>query len=559
MNKDVIYIDVEDDITSIISKVKAGTNSIVALVPPKRIGVLQSAVNLKLLQRAAKTEGKHVVLITSDHSLLSLAAGIKMPIAKNLQSRPEIPHSDAPEITDEEVINGNELSVGELDSKLGAAAKKPSSKAEEIGDQIDLTDEIAESKADEQADKKSSPLKKAKDRAKIPNFNSFRVKLFVIAGGGILLVALLVWAFIFAPSAKVIITAKNQAVSVDRTLHLDPAVASSDTNGLVLKPLVQQVKKSVATEFNATGTKDVGTKATGTITVKNCDSTTSFSLAAGSTFTAAGGFKFTSNASATIPGFSGSSSDCRNNGTGAGKADVAVTAADIGTEYNIDATSFTISGVSGDVYANSAAAMSGGTKEKATVVSQDDVDKAKESLTAPKVDEIKNSLKKQFGANYLIIDESYISEPGQPVSTPAVGEKATKAKLTLETTYTIVGIQRSDAKSVIEKVVNDYLKDNSNQQTNDLGENTISFQAFQKAANNKYSVRLVTTAYVGAKIDLASLKNKMAGKRFGEIEAIANEIPDVQNVDVKFSPFWVTSAPAADKIEISFTIQKNGN
>jgi len=53
MQKDVIYIDVEDDITAIIGKVKASEHKIVALVPPKRIGAIQSAVNLKLVLRAA--------------------------------------------------------------------------------------------------------------------------------------------------------------------------------------------------------------------------------------------------------------------------------------------------------------------------------------------------------------------------------------------------------------------------------------------------------------------------------------------------------------------------
>src|SRR6266702_5309528 len=102
MKKDVIYIDIEDDITSIIGKVKDASAKIVALVPPKRIGVLQSAVNLKLLQKSASGTDKRIVLITSDHSLIALAAGLKIPIAKNLQSRPEIPQLDVPEVTDEE-------------------------------------------------------------------------------------------------------------------------------------------------------------------------------------------------------------------------------------------------------------------------------------------------------------------------------------------------------------------------------------------------------------------------------------------------------------------------
>ena len=90
MKKDVIYIDTEDDITAIIGKVKQAEAPIVALVPPKRIGVLQSTVNLRLLQRAADSANKRVVLITNDPALTALAGGLAMPIAKNLQSKPEI-------------------------------------------------------------------------------------------------------------------------------------------------------------------------------------------------------------------------------------------------------------------------------------------------------------------------------------------------------------------------------------------------------------------------------------------------------------------------------------
>jgi phosphoglycerate dehydrogenase-like enzyme len=66
MSKSVIYIDTEDDITSIIDRVKEAESDIVALVPPKRNGVLQSVVNLKLLKRSASGADKKIVLITGD-------------------------------------------------------------------------------------------------------------------------------------------------------------------------------------------------------------------------------------------------------------------------------------------------------------------------------------------------------------------------------------------------------------------------------------------------------------------------------------------------------------
>jgi hypothetical protein len=89
--KDVIYIDIDDEITSIIDKVNASKQKIVALVLPKRATVFQSIVNMKLLKRTADTTKKRVVLITSEAGILPLAGAVGMYVAKTLQSKPAIP------------------------------------------------------------------------------------------------------------------------------------------------------------------------------------------------------------------------------------------------------------------------------------------------------------------------------------------------------------------------------------------------------------------------------------------------------------------------------------
>ena len=108
MQKDVIYIDVEDDITAIIGKIKAAEHEIVALVPPKRTGAIQSAVNLKLVQRAAERADKHVVIISNNAALTALAGAAHIPVAKNLQSRPEIAEVPALKVDeDDDIIDGS--------------------------------------------------------------------------------------------------------------------------------------------------------------------------------------------------------------------------------------------------------------------------------------------------------------------------------------------------------------------------------------------------------------------------------------------------------------------
>src|SRR3954469_19623116 len=92
-SKDTIYIDVDDEITSIIDKVETSSSKVVALVLPKRAASLQSIVNMKLLKRSADTADKNVVLITSEQALIPLAGAAGLHVAKNLQSKPEVPDS----------------------------------------------------------------------------------------------------------------------------------------------------------------------------------------------------------------------------------------------------------------------------------------------------------------------------------------------------------------------------------------------------------------------------------------------------------------------------------
>lgn len=563
MNKDVIYVDIEDDITAIIGKVKAASAKIVALVPPKRAGVLQSVVNLKLLQKAADGTDKRVVLITNDHSLVALAAGIKMPVARNLQSRPEVPLVEAPQTDDEEIINGAELPVGEMAAAMGPAPAA-GTLADDMSNHVDLRDAAkpaatAAAAGAASAKPVASAAKKTGGKLKmpkIPDFATFRNKFFLFGGIGLVLLIFLIWAFVFAPHAKITISAQTTAVNVDDTLTLDPKAAASDAGKFTLKPQVQQLKKSVATTFTATGTKDIGGKATGTMHIINCDSSSAFSIAAGTVFTSSDNHTFTSNSAATVPGFNGSASMCKTNGTGAGTADIPVTATAQGDEYNVPAGDFSMSGYSSStfIYARTSAAMSGGSHQQATVVDQADVDKAMQQITAPNVSDAKSQLKKQFTGDVVIIDESFTADTGQPNIDPAVGQPAQQGKITVETTYTYVAVPRADIRSVLANNANDALKSNPTQQIYSLGDNNLRFTIFQKQDDGTYKVHVNTVSYIGPKIDTKALAKQITGKRFGEIQALITQIQGVDKVDINFSPFWVTTAPGPDKTDITFSV-----
>jgi hypothetical protein len=555
MKKDVIYIDIEDDITSIIGKVKDASAKIIALVPPKRTGVLQSVVNLKLLNKSADENDKRVVLITNDHSLTALAAGLKIPVAKNLQSRPEIPQMDAPEIDEEEIINGEDLPVGEFAAAAAGAdaadkAKAASvSAADDISSQIDLRTLNKPGAATAAAAKKPGKGIKA---LKVPNFNAFRKKFFIIGGGGVILIVLLWWMFAIAPRATVTISAKTTSVAIDQTLSLDPKAADSKASELQFKANSQQVKKSVSADFTATGTKDIGNKAAGSVTITNSFDSDAKSVPAGTIFTGASGHKFASTAAVTVPGASVSGGTIH-----PGTAPVQVQATDIGNEYNVPAQTYSVTGYS-SLNANGSA-MSGGDKQTVTVVSQADVDKAKTQLASQDNNAAKDQLKKQFNGDYIIVDESFTVDQASPSVSPNVDEQAKQGKLTVETTYTLLGLARKDVNEMLNSALKSALDTKPNQSIFSNGSNSIAFGNFQKFENGTFSARLSTTGYIGSKIDTDALARQVAGKRYGEIQAIVNQIPNVENVDIKFSPFWVNSAPGdSKKVDIKFSIKNDG-
>lgn len=91
MAKDVIYIDSDDEIAAVTSKVSNSEASVVALVLPKRCPLLQSSVNMKILNKAANSSAKQIVLVTSEPGILKLAGLAGVFVASTLQSKPFVP------------------------------------------------------------------------------------------------------------------------------------------------------------------------------------------------------------------------------------------------------------------------------------------------------------------------------------------------------------------------------------------------------------------------------------------------------------------------------------
>ena len=537
MNKDVIYIDVEDDITNIVSKIKDSKARIVALVPPKRVGILQSAVNMRLLNRAAENAEKRIVLITSDQALSGLAAAARIPVAKTLQSRPEIAEIPAIDVDDgDDVIDGSEIPVGELADK---ATPKARNKAD---DAIDAA--IAE---DEKPTKPAKPAKPAgKGKPKVPDFNVFRKKLVLIGGGIVLFVLFMVWAIWFAPHATVVITAKTTTSTVDKSVTLKQDGKVDAANNIV-KSLRQEQKKDISVDFTPTGKKKVGEKASGTMhLVRTSVSSLTLTIPAGTSFSS-GDYTFVSTEPASLSGTS-----IGPGGVIQSVATVKVQATQVGSEYNLSSRSYS-SNVSG--FSAAGTAMSGGSSREVTVVSADDVAKAKVKLDAQKDASLQSAVKALFPSSSIVINESYQEARSNPTPSVAIDHEAS-GTVQLKTTVTasMQGIDRSDMKQFLEDTLKKEIGSKKNQKIYNDGSNEVKFAQYSER-NNAVQVRLTANAKIGPEIDEHKVKEQVKGRNYGDVQSSLESIEGVQDVDTKFSPFWVRTVPNNDKhISIEFKL-----
>jgi hypothetical protein len=540
MQKDVIYIDTEDDITAIIGKVKASKEHIVALVPPKRIGAIQSAVNLKLVHRAAEAADKRLVIISNNAALTALSASAGIPVAKNLQSKPELAEIPALDIDD-----GNDVIDG--DTLPGAPASGAAVAAVATAPEADVSPSsaaVGSKTKNPKAGALGAAALAAKDKVKIPDFDKFRKKLFLIIGGAVLLVAFLIWAIFFAPSAKIIVTAKTSEAALNSQVKVGDAL-STDLKAGTIKTVTKTSQKSVSKQFSSTGKKDVGTKATGTVSfstnlIDNLDTT----IPAGTTLTSSGGSTYTTDSSVTFT---------RANSRG---VTVGITATANGASYN--GANGQMSGVPSGVSATVGNATSGGTDKTINVVQQSDVDQAMNGLVSQSdQDAAKKALAGEFGKDYVVLDASFKSDTGAVKSSPAVGAEGDNATLSGAVTFSMAAVSKDELSKFLDAYFAQQLDGKADQKLYSNGADDVGFTNVSPT-DGGWNATITTNGKIGPKIDANALKEYAKGKRLGEIQTYVQNVNGVENVDVKLSPFWVRAVPNdTNKISVEFKITTN--
>lgn len=550
MNKDVIYIEPEDDITDIINRLKSAKKKVVALVPPKKAGVLKSSVNAKLITKAAKQSEKVAVIITSDPSLIKIVSLAGLPIAKNLESRP---------VTPSELIDRAKKRVEkEKEEEIVEEAEEPEEetidepeKKEKSEEDIELNSEEVDDMEDEEKEKKK------KKGVKIPSFDKYRK--FILIGVGVLVIAIVgVLAVVFNAAGKadisVIVKTTDHGFSEAVSLVKNEADAKPEEGKLYLEKVSFDGEST--TEFEATGQRNDGERASGTIIASyafHSSDDGNIVIPAGTVFVAINaGKNYISQADATIA----NPDNCKKvdyvSGC-SGSAKVAVVAEAGGAAYNIGADTFQSSYKPNEISAKNESGFSGGTDKFVKYVTDKDIENAKQSLSMDP--DAKAKLLDTIKDDVTAIEASFKIETGDVVSTPKVNEvveEGKKAQLKAKSTYSIFAVDNAQIEKFIRKKAGADVSDDM--KIYSLGK--PFFERFVDDANN-YTAKIKTTYKTGPIVSEAEIMEKSKGKKIGEVRALLESINGVKSVDITTNFMWVHSIPNDEnKITIKLDVEE---
>ena len=563
MNKDVIYIEPEDDITDIISKIESSKQKIVALVPPKKAGILRSIVNIKLIAKAGANAKKTVVLVTVDPSIVKLAAATKLPVTKDLQTPPAVP-KDKPEI--------DETATEKVEDEEEKEDEKP--KKEEETEEKDEEEEKSEKEEKEPEDKAKKKAKKEKKEKELPEnpilawIVSHKKLVIGLAIGLVLFILFLVWALVFAPAVTISVvrrtTESNFSENVTFTDKLAEENASEGKFYLEQKTNENKIKRDI----EATGKKNVGEYATGEVVVyAYFKQSGTIGINAGSQFTLSS-YTYTSTENRNLSWSGKSVDECLNAGQPtiitsgclvSGRVPVKAVAP--GSSYNISASNTGWS-TTAPVGAYTDTAMSGGTDKTITVITQADVDKVVATIKTGDKAVAKNNLIESIKESstdsntIFIIESSYKQTVSEPEVSPKIGEEVkdgTKPSLTVTVTDSIYVIDETKVREFITekaKLANNYKIYQIGDENKEYG--GLFIENFMKDGE-KYTGKLKTTYVSGPSVTENDIIEVVRGKGIGTAKHDVAEIDGIKDITFTTSYPWVSSVPNdPEKITVNF-------
>ena len=401
----LLYLDVDDEITSAANRIRNVTEMRVALVLPAGSRLATSRMNFRLLAREAQAHAHDLFIVAPEAATRALAASAGLAVYQTVH---DLEEAMDPEATAGAVAPGASAVTIALDrvAPPDRAGKPHGDMARHLDTKVETPTEPfvepvpgSRGSADRQY---GIPTGRSAGSGSLPVVSGSRRRAERRNGWVVALVAILVVAAIggfiggqLLPAATIVVTPKVEPVSLSFDVTADPKVTAPDLRATVVPATRPTFPLEATDDFQATGRKVTETKAAGTVTFSNLDPTSANTIPAGSIVATRSNRQFSTREAlflprATLDGLTIVPS------TG----DVAVTALRPGTAGNVAAGTITV--VPPDensqfTKVTNKAATTGGTHTEKVIISQKDIDAALASLTS------------QIDAEL----EQIVTEPGQ--------------------------------------------------------------------------------------------------------------------------------------------------
>ena len=573
----ILYLDVDDEITSAAARVRAVAGGRVAVVLPYGSRVATSRINFRLLARDALTHEKRLSVIATDSATRALAASAGLPVFASVSEYEASLGPSREVVADSEPAPKSAAAVRKAKRAAAASAAVPDGTPEAIWAEtarvetpVDGTDRgrdttagvaaaaaagagLAATSGTRAADT-PGPIRPtpgfgdapvdAQRRTDVPITSSRGTgrRTPVAVGLAVLALALLVGvvgAYLFLPSATIVVTPRTRTVGpISLTVIADPDTTEPDPSVPSVPADTLSVDVDTTDTFPATGKRVEETAATGSVRFRNVDFTSSNFIPAGSIVSANGGIRFRTDRSVTVGAASLVGLQIVPK-----TASVPVTAVEPGPEGNLEPNSIlTIPKDESPVTLSvtNPEATTGGTREEFPKVTQADVDAALAALDvalrADFAEQVADPALAPPGST--VFPETAVLGEATPSVDPAtrVGVEAASFDLGLSATGTVIAVDEAPVASIAETRLRETVAAGS-----ELVEDSIDIEVGTAVVvDGVVTFPVSASATQVAVLDPDELKTLILGKTPAEAEVI---LAPYGTAVIELSPSWVSTIP----------------
>ena len=516
-----VYIESDEEVTSVIDRLHALEEKRIALVVPAGAVLLASNVNIRLLKEESEDLDKDIAIVTTDPAGRTVASQVGFTVYETLGAARDHEERD--------------------DEKDKEPSKKHHAHDDEKDADIIINDE-------EDADKEKKSLfttQRVSEKRSLPpdiTLDEHAVRLhrpWWLWGIGAFVVVFIIIALLF-PHGTVELTVYAQETDIDIDFTVATGAKKVQQNKAILLPGTWDYRDETETaEVSATGEKNVGEKAKGTIVIYN-RSGRLYNLAQGSSFSSSGGMLFTTTGALTIPGAIVSEFG----ELIPGKVSVSVEAKENGSDFNIQPTRFTIDAlddISGLLYGMSEETFIEGTDRTATVVSKEDIEQGKKKAT----EQLKEKLKEEFGlkGEQVFVDGLSTEEITKEETDAKEGEERDTFKVSVTARVSFLTFDQGDFDTIFKDIAAEHVEDNERMIGDGYRTVTWEVDTFD-AKKQEATLTGTATVLIAPALDEEKLREEVMGLSIQELRKV---ISSYKNVDLSrvrlFPPIFMRSLP----------------